>query len=135
VFPLLCPVREKDWLYDWEYEMICSESGLIEKGCVFTTAHHGKHATVWYVTEYDKDNFSIEFLRLTPKSEVVKINIKLKETENYHTETKITYEYTPLNKERSDYLKLNIDKDFENMMLFWEKAVNHYLETGKMLKI
>ena len=35
VFPLLCPVREKDWLDGWNYKMIYSKSGLIEKNCVF----------------------------------------------------------------------------------------------------
>ena len=46
VFPLLCPVRERDWLDGWEFRMIHSSSGLIEKDCVFATPHHGKLETV-----------------------------------------------------------------------------------------
>lgn len=41
VFPLLCPVREAEWLDGWEYEMIYSMSGLIEKGAAFSTANPG----------------------------------------------------------------------------------------------
>ena len=41
VFPLLCPVREVEWLDGWEYKMIYCVSGLIEKGAVFSTANTG----------------------------------------------------------------------------------------------
>lgn len=42
-------------------------------GCVFLTPHHGNEQTIWYVTEYDIENYKIEFVRVTPKEEVVKI--------------------------------------------------------------
>ncbi len=37
VFPLLCPVREGEWLPGWQYRLIWSDSGIAELGCVFTT--------------------------------------------------------------------------------------------------
>ena len=37
VFPLLCPVREAEWLDGWEFTMIYSVSGSMEKGAVFST--------------------------------------------------------------------------------------------------
>lgn len=37
VFPLLCPVREAEWVPDWKYQLIYSQSGFAEEGCVFTT--------------------------------------------------------------------------------------------------
>lgn len=57
VFSLLCPVREADWLDGWQYNMIYSESGLVEKGAVFSTPHHDNTETVWMVTNYDSENF------------------------------------------------------------------------------
>ena len=39
VFPLLCPVREADWIPGWRYKLIYSESGVAELGCIFTTEH------------------------------------------------------------------------------------------------
>jgi hypothetical protein len=44
VFPLICPVKEEDWLCDWEndtYELIYSESGVNELGCIFKTDFNG----------------------------------------------------------------------------------------------
>jgi len=134
VFPLLCPVRECDWLDGWNYQMIHSESGLIEKDCVFTTPMHGNEDTVWQVTQYDPESFRIEFVRFTPGDNVVKINIKLRKVHASLTESTITYRYTALSRDQNSYLEFELEQDFKNSMTWWEKAINHYLLTGEMLK-
>jgi hypothetical protein len=134
VFPLLCPVREKDWLDGWDYKMIHSKSGLIEKDCVFTTPNKGKLETIWQVTQYDKLNYKIEFLRLTPTENVVKINIRLEKISEQQTKAMIDYQYTALNEEQNKFIKTELKQSFTDSMKWWEKAINHYLKTGKMLK-
>jgi uncharacterized protein YndB with AHSA1/START domain len=37
VFPLLCPVREHDWIEGWSAQIVFSRSGVAEAGCVFRT--------------------------------------------------------------------------------------------------
>ncbi len=37
IYPLLCPVREYDWLDDWTCALEYSESGVAEPGCAFRT--------------------------------------------------------------------------------------------------
>ncbi len=64
VFPLLCPVREKEWLDGWNYKMIYSESGTAEDGCVFTTPSQGEFESIWTVTNYDRANFKIAFVKV-----------------------------------------------------------------------
>jgi len=105
VFPLLCPVRELDWLDSWNYKMIHSNSGLIEKDCVFTTPHHVDFETIWYVTQYDKSNYKIEFVRVTPNENVVKINIQLEKINEQKTRVIIDYQYTALNEEQNKFIK------------------------------
>lgn len=133
VFPLLCPVREKDWLDGWNYRMIHSKSGLIEKDCVFTTPHHGDHETVWHVTQYDPMDYRIEFLRVTPGENVVRINIDLEKVTDELTNVHIRYQYTALNEEANFYIENQLKDDFCGQMKWWEKAINHYLETGEKL--
>jgi hypothetical protein len=133
VFPLLCPVREKDWLDGWNYKMIHSKSGLIEKNCVFTT-QNGDLETTWHVTQYDKLNYEIEFLRVTPSENVVKINIKLKSINEDQTKVFIDYQYTTLNETQNKFIETDLENSFINSMEWWEKAINHYLESGNMLK-
>lgn len=134
VFPLLCPVREKDWLDGWDYKMIHSNSGLIEKNCVFTTPHHGEHETVWHVTQYEISTHTIEFLRVTPGLNVVKINIDLEEINSKQTKTHIKYQYTALNEAQKKFIEKELYQSFRDSMHWWEKAINHYLESGTMLK-
>jgi hypothetical protein len=133
VFPLLCPVREKDWIEGWDYKMIFSVSGLIEKGCVFSTPHHGNEQTIWYVTEHDKENFKVEFVRVTPNEEVVHISIFLTDRGNGTTVSTITYEYTALCEAKNRWILEKLDSEFEKNMEEWENAINFYLETGTML--
>lgn len=134
VFPLLCPVREKDWLDGWKYKMIHSKSGLIEKDCVFTTPYKKEKKTVWQVTQYCKENKIIEFLRVTPNENVVRINIKLTEKSENQTFVDIEYKHTALNEKQNNFIENKLNKGFNNAMIWWEKAINHYLKTGKMLK-
>ena len=133
VFPLLCPVREKDWIDGWDYTMIFSTSGLAEKGCVFSTPHHGQQATVWYITEHDPENYRIEFVRHTPNEEVVKIAIFLSDNGDETTNATITYQYTALNEEKNRWIEENFEIEFQKNMIGWEKAINYYLETGEKL--
>ncbi len=135
VFPLLCPVREADWLDAWEYKMIHSKSGLIEQDCVFSTPHHSEFDTIWQVTQYDKENYKIEFIRLSPNENIVKINIHLKEIDSKTTQANISYQHSALNPEQNDFITNELEKSFEQSMNWWEKSINHYLATGEMLKL
>ncbi len=133
VFPLLCPVREKDWLDGWNYKMIYSKSGMAEDGCVFTTPHHGDKETIWTVTKYKPDDFEITFVRVTPGDSVVRISINLERFDVVSTHAFIKYEYTSLSAEQTEYLENDLEKDFQSSMLWWEKAINYYLENSEML--
>lgn len=134
VFPLLCPVREMDWLDGWNFKMIHSNSGLIEKDCVFTTPHHGEYETVWHVTQYDKLNYKIEFLRVTPNENVVKINILLDRINVQQTKAIIDYQYTALNEEQNEFINNELGQSFIDSMKWWEKSIDYYLASGKMLR-
>lgn len=133
VFPLLDPVREEDWLDGWNYKMIHSHSGFIEKDCVFTTPHHSNHDTVWHVTQYEPMDYSIEFLRVTPGEYVARINIDLEKIEEKKTNVHIHYQYTGLNDEANFYIENQLKDDFCENMKWREKAINHYLKTGQKL--
>jgi hypothetical protein len=134
VFPLLCPVRERDWIDGWDCKMVHSESGLIEKDCVFTTAHHSDLETVWHVTQYDKENYAIEFLRITPNENTVRINIQLEKVDDFKTKAHISYLYTLLNEDESEFKMKQLEQSFSDSMVYWENAINYYLQTSEMLK-
>jgi hypothetical protein len=53
VFPLLCPVLERDWIPGWEADVVHSRSGVAELGCVFLTRTAEGRRVAWVVTRYE----------------------------------------------------------------------------------
>jgi hypothetical protein len=54
IFPLLCPVREFDWIQPWQCEMVYTDSGRAELDCVFKTnfPDDGPEDT-WVISRYE----------------------------------------------------------------------------------
>lgn len=63
VFPLLCPVKEYDWIPTWQCNLIYSKSGYAELGCVFSTDFGDVSGIeIWVVYAYEK-NRQIGFVK------------------------------------------------------------------------
>lgn len=78
IFPLLCPVREYDWIPDWSCTMIYSESGVAEKDAVFHTRELFGKRTVWTCVTYEPPRL-IEYVFVLGVSGVVRLSIALEE--------------------------------------------------------
>lgn len=134
VFPLLCPVREAEWLDGWRYELVYSESGLVEPGCVFTTpGDHGEADTVWVVTRHDRAALRVEFARFTPENRVCTLAIRIEADGTQRSRVHITYVYTGLTETGDRFVEAFGEDAFLRAVQFWEKAMNHFLATGAKL--
>lgn len=76
VFPLLCPVREYEWIEGWECEMVYSESGFAEDNCVFRTRHPVLGPMTWHVSRYEPPA-RIEFVVLAPERVAMRLSVEL----------------------------------------------------------
>lgn len=142
VFPLLCPVREADYLPGWQYRLVYSVSGLAEPGCVFTTPNPPgpetagtrksvvASETTWIVSDYDPAALRIAFVWFKPGMIVTEIRIQLTAARDGTTRTHIRYRYTGLSEEGNRELETYDGKWFEEKMRGWERMMNHYLDTG-----
>lgn len=133
IFPLICPVKQRDWLDGWNCEMVNSQSGLSEEGCVFKTKHESEVETIWIITKYDVENYIIEYVRITWGVLAVKINISLEHRYSNITDVNTEYIFTALSEEGNEFIEGKSSKQFFNMMKWWEKSMNYYLESGKKL--
>ena len=52
VFPLLCPVREREWARGWDPLAVYSMSGFAENDCIFTTGEENPES-FWVITDFD----------------------------------------------------------------------------------
>ena len=138
VFPLLCPVREADWVPGWQYRLVYSESGVAEYGCVFITPNEDGSEATWVVTEYNPASLHIAFAWVNPGLVAAQIRISLTtssgaQTSPDHTSALIQYTYTGLSTEGNREVERYDQKWFRHKMQSWETAINHYLQTGKRI--
>lgn len=133
VFPLLCPVREAEWVPEWQYRLIYSQSGFAEEGCVFTTPNEDGSETTWLVTEYDASAFTIAFAWVNAGSVAAQIRIHLEPKSAQETTAHICYAYTGLSERGNREVERYERAWFESKMQSWETAINHYLRTGRKI--
>ncbi len=133
VFPLLCPVREYEWIEPWQCEMLNSDSGIAEKDCVFRTQMPGEpSADVWVVSRYEPDT-RIEFVRVNALRTIC-LSITLADNGDGTTRAVNEQLLVGLNDEGNRSLD-KMAGSFSFEMRMGEAMLNHYLTTGNMLPL
>lgn len=129
VFPLLCPVRETDWVSGWAPSAVYSYTGGAEEECVFTVPEAGREA-VWVITEYDPAAYRLGFVKVTPGRVVVRIRIEL-EPDGEGCAAAVCYSYTALSTEGEAAVRSMTREAYEAFMRTWEDELNAYLTTRR----
>ncbi|NLJ26478.1 MAG: hypothetical protein GX433_00490 [Deltaproteobacteria bacterium] len=127
VFPLLCPIRELEWVEGWNPLLVVSHSGMAEEDCIFLTGEK-EPESFWVITKRDSKNFIMEIIKVTPGMTVAKINISLKADGEHATAAEVTYMYTALSGEGEDFVLGYTESFYEKFMKQWETALNSYLQ-------
>jgi len=133
VFPLLCPVREAEWLDGWRFTMIFSQSGRVEAGAVFSTPGDGEPDTVWIVTRHDATQRLVEFTRITPGSRTCVLRIGVTTRDDMSAFVEIAYTYTAISEAGNAFIDDFTEEKFLRAVTFWERSMNHWLATGRRL--
>jgi hypothetical protein len=134
IFPLLCPKIEFDWVDGWECDIVYSESGYAEKGCIFTTCFQPEGYAVWIMTDYQQDTH----LRIVKTCEylfLLEWTFDLLEINERSTDLKMIYSMTGLTEKGNDYVENTMDIVFPQLMGRLEKSMNYFLMTGMKLII
>lgn len=151
VFPLLCPVREADWIPGWRYKLVYSDSGVAELGCIFTTEDPTVEAakyssgspeldpaapeTTWICVDYDPAAFRIAYVWIKPARVATELRIQLTAADHGQTRSHIRFRYTGLSPEGNREVESYDRAWFEAKMRGWESAINHYLTAGQMISV
>lgn len=131
VFPLLCPVRESEWVNGWHPRLVATESGLAELDCVFVTPS-GPQEAIWVITRYEPETHLIEIVKVIPGIVVGKIVIQLAVAPGGST-AEISYGFTALGPDGDRVVNEFTQDHFDEFMLAWETELNHFLATGERL--
>lgn len=133
VFPLLCPVREYNWIPHWKCEMVWSDSGVAEDDCVFRTWFPGRGGKeTWVVCRYEFGE-TIEFVRFN-SSLTVRYRIRLTEEEGA-TRAHWSQLQTGLDEMGNSIIENTTPEAYASRMKSLESMLDHYLSTGEMLAV
>jgi len=132
VFPLLCPVREADWIDGWDPRLVVSASGVAELECVFVTASE-PHDAIWMITRHEPDQGRLEMVKISPGLTACRLSIELMEVP-VGSEATVTYSHTSLSAEGDAFVEGFTEAYYQKFMQDWESRLNHYLRTGRLLQ-
>ena len=133
VFPLLCPVREYEWIESWQCEVVSSNSGFAELDCVFKTHFPGDSPEdTWVVSRYEPP-LLIEFVRVNALR-TIRFAISLAKNEDATADLIWTQVFTGLSPEGDNLIRTCLDDIFRERVALRERQINHFLSTGQMLR-
>jgi len=125
VFPLLCPVREYEWIPDWSCEMVYSKSGVAEPGAMFTTRMMPFGREHWTCMHYDPPS-RIEYLFTHGTKIAVQLELELR-SEAEGTALRWTNRYTVAGALWRRLLrKRYAEEAFKSMMATRERQLAEY---------
>lgn len=128
VFPLLCPVREYDWIPDWSCTMVHSVSGVAELGCIFTR----ERGETWITTRYEPP-VRIDYTIVLPGLTVRTLSFVLQATGPRATSAALRTTATALGQAGVDEVLGWTADDQRRLWRLSEEQANHYLSTGTLL--
>ncbi|MBK8232865.1 MAG: hypothetical protein IPK72_20370 [Candidatus Eisenbacteria bacterium] len=131
VLPLLCPVREAEWIEGWDPSLVISASGVAEEDCVFLTAAEPRGA-IWYVTLHDRRSGLVEMIKITPEVTACRLTIGLSPTRE-GCEAEVTYTHTSLGPLGDAFVASFTEEFYTGFMRDWEARLNHFLRHGTRL--
>lgn len=132
VFPLLCPVREADWIDGWDPISVATQSGVAEPDCVFITAADPDNA-IWYITRHERERGFVEMIKITPLVTACRLTMQLRPVAG-GSEAIITYAHTSLGPEGDTFVASFTEDFYRQLMQNWETRLNHYLLHGDTMR-
>jgi hypothetical protein len=136
VFPLICPVREAEWLDGWAdvCELIYSESRFAEKNCVFRTFGDAEPEMIWTISVHDPVRCVVEFVRVTAGLAASFLRVAISDGGDRTSDVEVTYAVTPFSEEGVRYAANRYDAGkLRDAVRWWETSMNHFLRTGECL--
>ncbi len=130
IFPLLCPVREEEWVPGWAeaYELVYSQSGFNEEGCIFRTSYLYDTESLWTCIKYDKENYEIEFL-IYIKDLVIRImNILLSKDADNTTMARFKYTNTAISEKGNMLVETFTDDQCRDSVSGLGQLINYFLK-------
>lgn len=132
IFPLLCPVREAEWIPGWEATLLWSRSGHAEAGAVFSTPADPA-PWIWHIVTHEATTGRIRFSVTAPGSHLLDLDLAL-ERAPMGSDLRWTYSLLALEGAGAAFLA-DYEAAFPAKMDLLERRLRHFLTTGAPLPL
>jgi len=134
VFPLLCPVRENDWIVGWQEacNLIYSDSGFAEDACVFTTFIPEEGHAAWICSEHDTVRHRVCYIKTIENLVIIKWQMHLVDLSPGHCALFSVYIITPLC-EAGNSFAAELYKRRDALMEGLKCKIDYYLAHGQAM--
>ncbi len=129
----LCPTREADWIDGWVADLIHTESGYSEPGCVFSTPGANLlGAGLWIITETRPPTFH-SFVVVRDDGVVERVTIELRSHPGAGCDTRWRLVHTATTEEANAIVRSmpDVDPVFEVVI----ESLAHFLQTGRRMEL
>lgn len=129
VFPLLCPVREREWVPGWQCEVLHSATGFACLDCVFATPLPEGGSLTWVVSRHEPPR-RIEFTCFAPGLFVMRLDVAV----TAHGEASRldwSRRFLALGPEGEQALRARTPEVLQRQMELLERALALHLEAGR----
>lgn len=128
VFPLLCPVKEVDWIDVWEdiCMMVYTDSGIAEEACVFETDAPDEGYSLWICSHYDAAKGEITYIKHIVGKAVIKWDMHVRDTAD-SSAIDMVYNMTGLSKEGAALVKDHDERYLSILFDGIQKQINDYV--------
>lgn len=133
IFPLLCPVREYDWIPTWDCDLVYTASGVAEEGCVFQTRKGEGGTDTWIVSRFEPPR-RISFIRVNALR-TIRYDIVLEPGADGSTTLRWRQEITALSADADAHVAAQSQDAFTEQIGMVERMLEHYLATGEPLTL
>jgi len=142
-FALACPVAELRWIDDWSFDLIYSESGRNETGCVFLEPSSGLSMlrvpganTYWYTTLYDSEKHIFSAIWVTRDLTVARWEARMTDLGDGQTRFILSLISSGMGEEGSRILgEPGMEERMERGLRFIATSMKHYVETGSLYRL
>ena len=129
VFPMLCPVREVEWVSDWDPYVVFTSSGVAEEGCVFVTRDE-ESESIWVITHHDAEAHRVEMVKVTPGLTAARLEFSVEAEGEKESRMHVAYSHTALTREGRKFVGDFDEERWSGFMQKMESELNHYLRAG-----
>ena len=127
VFPLLCPVREAEWLPDWDPEVVYTHSGFAEPGCTFLTRQDGRQS-IWQIVHHDPAGLEVAMVKITPEVTACLLRIVVRSDGAGGSEAEVTYTHTAIGAEGKKFVDDFTTEFYRIFMKKWNNLLASHLD-------